>query len=669
MSRLKHDVLSLDLPESVSLGLDSHDQEVYRDITPLGNLLIFLHQAHDEVGLLGHSYSVLWVVEPPVVGVVLLVGFLVLLALFKLHSVFERIRTTSKVANPLTVDGVLRVGRGEDLAQVELVELSAEVIVPHPPVAVVLESVVQLVLEPLVVVPSLVLVGKLARPLTCSPRVSDPDKLKPVHLSDLLNTVGVVEEDTSVAHAFLKVSIVVFDSVCASEEEALLVVFLEVFPELSTLNGLHSLRSSEVELLADSSSQVNQGLVHVSPVQHLVSSMKFGVGLLHQRNPKLLRITAVAIERSLAILVVWDPGVHNDVLPSSILEELEDSKAVLNSIIDHQVLEQLRVSTLDQEGAKEPAVSKGALLDVTWTHAVLEHAGISAAAADLLGSLPLNKWHLESVLWWVDWVIVQASFVGLELAVTKQSLILSADLDDLLDLLLDWILLWLLLLLVLQLLVTHVFLAVVCLLAVLSLLSDHLLVLLRRYRHTILSDELVGVVLAVHHLILLLLVKLLLVGLLLLRGQLAEVNLVHLHLHLHLLLILHLLKLLLSELHHWVAVLVNHLHAAWVLALHLPVLVVLASGAHVWVVLKLLVWGFVAFTWLLAVAPIMLVLVFIIVSIATCSIVSSIVARLLPWSSEHVVLLFLAVVPSQILLLVWLAWVCCDLTVSFCVHF
>ena len=52
LSSFKDDVLSLDLPQSVSLRLDSDDQEVDGDVASLGYLLVFLHQTHDEIGLL-----------------------------------------------------------------------------------------------------------------------------------------------------------------------------------------------------------------------------------------------------------------------------------------------------------------------------------------------------------------------------------------------------------------------------------------------------------------------------------------------------------------------------------------------------------------------------------------------------------------------------------------
>ena len=242
------------------------------------------------------------------------------------------------------MNGELLVRRGENLAQVKLVELCTEVIIAHPPVAVVAEGVIELVLEAFVVVPCLVFVCKLASPLAMTPRVANSDELQAVYFPDLLDAVSVVEKDTCIAHALFEVAVFVFDCVGATKQEALLVELFQVLPELATFDGLDCLRRSEVELLAHTSCEVNESLVHVSAVQHLVIAMKLGIGFLHEWDPELLGVQAVPVQRRLALCVVGNPSVHDYVLPSAVLEELEDCKAMLDAVIHHQVFEQLWVS-------------------------------------------------------------------------------------------------------------------------------------------------------------------------------------------------------------------------------------------------------------------------------------------------------------------------------------
>jgi hypothetical protein len=303
--------------------------------------------------------------------------------------------------------------------------------------------------------------------------------------------------------------------------------------------------------------------------------MELGVCFFHERHPEFLGVVAVAVERRLALAVVWYARVDDDVLPFPILEELEHSEAVLDAVIHDQVFEQVWVRAQDEKRAKEPAVTKNALLDVAWAHGVFEHYRLASSVADLLRAFPLNNWHVKGVFGWIDWIIVQTGLVCWKFRVSKESLVLNANLDNLLDLVLNpFFLGWLLI--VIPLLMHHLISVLVHLLAVLLVLSQHLLVLLRTDRYSILSYVLVWVILSRHHLllgVLLLLIELLLVSLLLLWGHLAEVNLVHLHLHL--LLVLHLLVLLLCELHHvWVlhilalhVLLVNHFLLVWVVLL------------------------------------------------------------------------------------------------------
>lgn len=164
------------------------------------------------------------------------------------------------------MDGELRVGRGEDLAEVEFVEVGAEVLVPHPPVAVVFELIIQFFLEALVVIPGFVFVCKLAGPLSLAPGVSDSNKEQAVNFSDLLNAVGMVKQNTRVAHAVFEVSILVLYSVGAAEEEAKRVVLLKVLPELTSFNCFCNLRSSEMELFRHSACEVNHCFRHLATI-------------------------------------------------------------------------------------------------------------------------------------------------------------------------------------------------------------------------------------------------------------------------------------------------------------------------------------------------------------------------------------------------------------------
>ena len=60
----------------------------------------------------------------------------------------------------------------------------------------------------------------------------------------------------------------------------------------------------------------------------------------------------MTVEGSLRGLVVWDAGVDYHVLPFTVLEELEYSETVFDSIIDNEVLQQLWSGTQDQETAE-----------------------------------------------------------------------------------------------------------------------------------------------------------------------------------------------------------------------------------------------------------------------------------------------------------------------------
>ena len=185
---------------------------------------------------------------------------------------------------------VLRPCGWEDLTEVHLVEVGAEIFELHPPVTIVLEDVLQLLFETLMIVPSLILISELTRPLSLSPRISDSNELE-VHALDfdnLLNTIGVIEKDTRVSHSFLLIAVLVLHSVCATEQETLLVVLLELLPELSALDLLGGFWGSEMEFLGDSTSEIYQSLIHLTTVEHFIGSVEIGVSFLHEWHPELV---------------------------------------------------------------------------------------------------------------------------------------------------------------------------------------------------------------------------------------------------------------------------------------------------------------------------------------------------------------------------------------------
>jgi len=96
--------------------------------------------------------------------------------------------------------------------------------------------------------------------------------------------------------------------------------------------------------------------------------VQLSVGFLEEGNPKLISIRTVTIEGSFCLGVEGNSSVDNYIPPFAILKELEHGESMLNSIMNNEVAQQLRVSALDQERTKEPAVSEDTLLYVTWAH-------------------------------------------------------------------------------------------------------------------------------------------------------------------------------------------------------------------------------------------------------------------------------------------------------------
>jgi hypothetical protein len=170
----------------------------------------------------------------------------------------------------------------------------------------------------------------------------------------------------------------------------------------------------------------------------------------------------VAVKDGLALTIVWDSSIDDNVLPSTILEELEDCETVLDTVVDDQVVQELWVCALDQKGSQKPAVTKNTLLDV---------------------------------LWWVDGIVVKRAVVRGELRVSKKSVIVGTNLDDLLNLVLNWVLLGLLLLrhVLLSTVILHIVIFLTHAIFVTHLIllcSQYLLVLLLSNGLSILSNEL-----------------------------------------------------------------------------------------------------------------------------------------------------------------------------------
>lgn len=63
------------------------------------------------------------------------------------------------------------------------------------------------------VVPGFILVCEFACPFSLSPWVSNSDELQAIDLSDLLDSISMIEENSSVAHAFFGVAVFILDGV------------------------------------------------------------------------------------------------------------------------------------------------------------------------------------------------------------------------------------------------------------------------------------------------------------------------------------------------------------------------------------------------------------------------------------------------------------------------
>ena len=206
--------------------------------------------------------------------------------------------------------------------------MNAPVFIPHPPGAIITEDIVELFFKAFVVIPSLIFISELASPLSLTPRVTDSHELKSIDITDVKHTIRMIEEDTCLSSTLLFVSALVLDDIGASNQEALLVILLELFPEYLVFDLLSDFWGSEVELFRGPTSQIDEGLGHASTIDGLVRSMQLSISLLNEGHPELIRVSTMPIERRLGLWVVWDTSIDNDILPTSILEELEDSETV-----------------------------------------------------------------------------------------------------------------------------------------------------------------------------------------------------------------------------------------------------------------------------------------------------------------------------------------------------
>jgi len=160
----------------------------------------------------------------------------------------------------------------------------------------------------------------------------------------------------------------------------------------------------------------------------LIGGIKLCVGFLHQWHPELSRIKTVAVEWTLLHRVIGNLGVYDNVLPLAVLEEAENGKAVLDAILDDQVVEQLGPCGKHTEGAKQPAVAQDALLHVSRLCSSLLHLRL-VIRADLLWTLPLDFWEVLGVIGEHSRVLVETFFIGREVWVSIKGLVFVVEIS------------------------------------------------------------------------------------------------------------------------------------------------------------------------------------------------------------------------------------------------
>lgn len=194
LGSLKHNVLAVNLPQSVSLRLYTDENEVDRNVRLLGDVDVLLHKTNDHLCLLVDSKPILRVVEPLFISVKLSVC---LLSFFSVICKCGWVWTSVSNAFPFSLDGELTPVLWENLADIHLVVVNFPVGVSHPPVTIVSESVTEYILETSEIIPRLVFVAELSSPfsLSSSPRVTDIKQLKLLLHCNVFHsedTVGVV---------------------------------------------------------------------------------------------------------------------------------------------------------------------------------------------------------------------------------------------------------------------------------------------------------------------------------------------------------------------------------------------------------------------------------------------------------------------------------------------
>ena len=66
---LQLDIVWINFPESITLGLHANHEEVDGNVGLLAQCNILLHETDDDLSLLGHRKAVLWVIEPLLISV------------------------------------------------------------------------------------------------------------------------------------------------------------------------------------------------------------------------------------------------------------------------------------------------------------------------------------------------------------------------------------------------------------------------------------------------------------------------------------------------------------------------------------------------------------------------------------------------------------------------
>ena len=267
--------------------------------------------------------------------------------------------------------------------------------------------------------------------------------------------------------------------------------------------------------------------------------MKLSVRFLHECNPELILFRAMAIKRLFLGLIVRDKCINNNILPSSILEELKDGKSLFDvSTFNNQVLQQLWSSAKNEESSHKPTVTNSSLLDISRCGSISAHHWLIWWWTDFLRPFPLNN-SISSIFRFLQRVFEKSLVVCFKLLVNpRHSLVVFNVLTDKADCLLDlfcWRKLFLVCLLIIF-VKSNVFAFItVVLLAEFVLNNWQLMLILAMYSSLVVSPFVVNVVLLLVSIVMAL--KLLLVQMLL-------IIMFSMH-HLFFVIILHLLLLIL----------------------------------------------------------------------------------------------------------------------------